>query len=429
MKNSTFKIYTLGCKVNQYDSNHLASELEGAGFCSVEKNAQLAIINTCSVTTTAIGKDKRMINKAKAENPKAKIAVIGCWPAVYNLSAEAINADLIVVNRDWNNIINKLKAQSSNLKCAIQISTANNLSLTTRRNASVVGRSRYFIKIQDGCEQYCTYCVIPFARGKLQSRPSEEIINEVETVIKDGYEEIVLCGIHLGLYGKENENKDTKIHNLYALLKKLIKIENLGRIRLSSIELNEVDDKIIELIAGSDKLCRHLHIPLQAGSDKILKLMNRPYASGQFCEKVKKIRKYIPDIAITTDVIVGFPGETDAEFRQTAELIKKIGFSRLHVFPFSPHQKAPASKFSGQLDKITIKARSEKLKKLGARLEVAYKKKFKHKDLEVIIENEKNGKFIGKTQYYFDIELNSKRLPKKCGNRKFLIGKIIKLKY
>ena len=259
MKKLTYKIYTLGCKVNQYDSARLNSQIQSASLELVKNNADFALINTCAVTKTAISKDKRIINKARKENPNAIIILFGCWPKVYKIEAENLNVDYIFKTNESNKIIKILSKESWDKKDLL----------------SEDDRARYFIKIQDGCEQFCTYCIIPYTRGKLKSRGEKEILKEINQAIKNGYQEIVLSGIHLGLYGK---NKNT---NLIKQIKKIIKLEGLGRIRLSSIEINEVSDGLIKLMK-TGKVCKHLHIPLQSASYKILKLMNRPYTKKHF---------------------------------------------------------------------------------------------------------------------------------------------------
>ena len=278
------------------------------------------------------------------------------------------------------------------------------------------------MKIQDGCEQFCSYCVIPYARGKLKSRRKNEVLKEVKQAVELNYNEIVLCGIHLGLYGKDIKN--SKI-NLFLLLKDIIKIKNLGRIRLSSIEMNEVTDDLIDLITNSKKICKHLHIPLQSGNNKILKLMNRPYTTGTFEKKINKIRKTIPNIAITTDVITGFPNETKKDFIKIYDFIKKNQFSKLHIFPFSAHEKTPAFNFSNQVNEKEIKSRAKLLRILNKKLEDNYKKKFINKKLDVIVEKINKKVITGKTEFYFDIKFNKFKTKY---NNKDLIGKIIKTK-
>lgn len=414
MKNTTYAIYTLGCKVNQYDSNTLRNKLDSAGFKFSEHNALFAIVNTCAVTKTAASKSGQMVNKAKKENPKAKIILTGCWPKAYEKDVrDAGKADYIFKSGEEKKII-KLLESFTDLKRG---------KLPLKKTNPIGGRCRYFIKIQDGCEQFCSYCVIPYTRGKLKSRGVIEVIAEIKSAIGRGYQEIVLAGIHLGLYGTG------KKINLAQLIEKILKINGVGRIRLSSIEPMEVNSKIMGLIKKNRKMCPHLHIPLQSGSDKILKLMNRPYDRKRFAEKVKQIRKEIPEIALSTDVIVGFPGETADDFKQTYQFVQKMKFSRLHVFSFSAHKKTPAFNLPNRVDAVEIKERSRKLRILGKKLEKDYIKKItsSRKELEVIAERRKASGYSGKTQYYFDLEFEEKNIAEKIRGKN-LIGKIVNVK-
>jgi len=400
IKKIKFKILTLGCKVNQYDSAVLANLLNKAGFIEIKSNQvkpELVIINSCSVTTTAIGKDRRMVNIVKRQYPQAKIVLIGCWPKVYNIKNLAV--DLISGQKD------QLKNLELIKKLFFPNQKINQKSFTGCLLNVIEDRSRYFIKIQDGCRQFCSYCVIPLARGPLKSRPVDEILKEITLAVKNGFKEIVLSGIHLGLYGCDfSDNGD----NLYSLLKKIVAIKNIGRIRLSSIEVTEVSDEIINLITTNDKMCRHLHISLQSGSDKILKLMNRPYITSYFTKKIKELRKKIPDIAISTDIIVGFPGETRKDFKDTYNFAKKMAFSKIHVFSFSAHNQTPAFSFPDKVAFNEIKDRSLALRQLSKQLETDYRRKIlkSNKNLKILIENISQGKIKAKTEFYFDLNIN-----------------------
>lgn len=411
----TFKICTLGCKVNQYDSSYLSGKLIAAGLELVETSANLAIVNTCAVTKNAIKKDKLIIAKTKKENPQAKIIVVGCWPKIYGCDIDA-EADIVLNNKNLDELVDGILKLGPRQGGKL-------IDSKSPRGLLESSRSRYMIKIQDGCEQFCSYCVIPYARGKLQSRPAEEVLCEIKAAADAGYGEIVLCGIHLGLYGKEVRSKKLRVRSLAELLKKIIKIRNLGRVRLSSIEVIDIDEYLIELMANSKgKICRHLHLPLQSGNDKILKLMNRPYNTEYFRNKVAQLRKAMPDIAVTTDVIVGFPGETEADFKKTYKFIKEINFSRLHIFPFSAHEKTPAFFIKDKVSREEKEARAKKLRELGNKLEKDYRAKFKDRELEVVIENEKGDNYIGKTEFYFNVILDKEQITKAA------IGQIIKIK-
>lgn len=425
MEKITYKIYSLGCKVNQYDSFKLGAILQKSGFCPVEKNASLAIVNTCAVTKSAISKSNRMLTRAKKENKKAKIILMGCWPKAYRdrIDKKKLGLDLI-----WE--VGEEKKMLAKIKKLFKISKKicfhpETISLETSQD-----RARYFLKIQDGCEQFCAYCIIPHTRGRLYSRLTRDIIVEARRAVKKGYREIVLSGIHLGLFGINNRDKakEEKRANLVSLLKGLERIRGLEKIRLSSIEITEITSELISFMARSKKMCQHLHVPLQSGSDKILKLMKRPYITKYFSDKIKKIRFAMPDIALSTDVIVGFPGETKKDFNDTTVFIKKIKFSRLHVFSFSPHEKVPASSLPFQVKGQEIKRRSRKLRNLSGILEREYEKKFLGRVLEVVVEAKNGSKLKGKSQYYFDIWFPKEKMVKKANFAK-IIGKVVKIKF
>lgn len=389
MKNIKFTIYTQGCKANQYDSAQLKKILLAQGFLYSEDKPDLVIINSCSVTKNSIKKCKLILNSIKNKFKKSRVVLFGCWPEVYKIKKSDLDIDLVWGTKRKDGLIKKIK----------KLMKSEGVANRNENEIASTDRSRYFIKIQDGCEQYCTYCVIPYARGKIKSRSEKEVIAEIRSAIKNGFKEIVLTGIHLGLYGK-----DKKRTNLSMLLNKLNRIEGIGRIRLSSIELNEVTGEIIKLIYKG-KLCKHLHIPLQSGSDKILKLMNRPYTTKDFEKKIIQTKKIIPNIGITTDVIIGFPGEGEKEFKETINFIKKIKFSRLHVFPYSEHEKAPASKYPEKVKADIIKKRTEMLRDLGKKLEEEFEKKFKNKKIEIVVENSPKNTLKGKSSEYLDVTI------------------------
>ena len=436
MKKINYQIYSLGCKVNQYDGAVLARLLEEQGFTKGTK-PKLVIINTCSVTQRAITKDRQLINELRRKFPQAKFLIMGCWPQTdKEVTAQFLDKNFIF----WG--VGKLKKLSQKIQTIFK----NELTLVSTKLASAklaptklispqleaakqkkqknqlmisgflapTDRSRYFLKVADGCNQFCAYCLIPFARGPLQSRPLAEIVKEAEEAIRAGYREIVLSGIHLGRYGQDlNSSKN----NLVVLLKEILKLPNLGRLRLSSIEINEVDAKLIKLIVQNPKICRHLHISLQSGSDKILKLMKRPYNTQYFSNRVQKIRQFLPEIAISTDIIVGFPGEEENDFKATYDFAKKINFSKIHVFSFSAHKITAAYKLPNPVSAQEIKRRSQVLRKLSAQLESDYQKRilnlYRHKPLELIKEqSRKSGKIRAKTEYGFDLQLSPQTVKK-----------------
>jgi len=322
--------------------------------------------------------------------------------------------DTVIKRRELEDVISKAKA----------LLNKKELEPVLSHSALVANdKARYFIKIQDGCEQFCSYCIIPYARGKIQSRSVNEIIDEIKAAIEAGFKEFVLTGIHLGLYGKDLGNI-----NLVKLLEKIVKLPNLGRVRLSSIEVNEVTDELIKLIADNEKLCKHLHIPLQSGCDKILKLMNRPYDTKFFRERMEKIKTAMPDIALTTDVIIGFPGETEEDFDITHNFIKEINFSRLHVFPFSAHEKTKAYLMPGKVDIKKKERRAEELRTLSHKLENKYRKSFDGKVVDVLIERIVEDKYRGKAGYYFDVEFSKDKLVDEKYGPKLKVKNIVKVK-
>lgn len=406
----TFGIFTLGCKVNQYDAGDLANALRAAGWQTTERPA-VAIINTCAVTKGAIAKNKKMIARVKAESPDAKIVVVGCWPRVAEIKAAIDGVDLVLTSKDMTAnaaAINELIGQSAQLNiCADSLKP--------------IDHARYFLKIQDGCRQFCSYCIIPYTRGELSSRPYLEVLAEAAAAARRGYEEIVLCGIHLGLYGADIRTGEAV--NLVDLLKALIEIPDLKRIRLSSIEITEVSDELIVLLGAESKLCPHLHISLQSGCDKILKLMKRPYTADFFLKRLTSLRRVVPDIAITTDVIVGFPGESDEDFAATRQFVRQAAFSRLHVFPFSAHELTPAFRMPNRSSPRVIRDRAVNLRAVSKILAADFRKKFVGREVWGIVIGQKNGLWLIKTDYYFDCLL----LPGQLPDSQFKIGHLVKI--
>jgi len=406
MSSPKFVIFALGCKVNQYDAAVLKRSLLAQGLKLSEKEPDLVIINTCSVTKTAISKDKQMVKKMRIKFPQAKLVVMGCWPQTDD-QANLANPDIlfwgvgddeglikkiVALFPDWNNKVIKKKTDEDILVPS--------------------GKSRYFLKVGDGCNQFCSYCLIPYARGPIVSRPLEELVQEASAATTAGYGEIILSGIHLGRYGQ-----DLKGQSLIKLLKKLLAIPGLGRLRLSSIEINEVDDELIKLMAENNKICRHLHISLQSGCDKILKAMKRPYTTEYYKGQIDKLRTVMPEIAISTDIIVGFPGENGEDFADTCRFAEEIAFSKIHVFSFSAHEKTAAYQLPDKVPFQKIKQRSQILREISEQLEVKYREKvlrdLKGRKIKVIVERVRGAKNKGKTEFYFDVEINS---PGKIGS-------------
>ena len=374
---------TLGCKVNIYESNALKNELSANGFIVEEakEDDDVYIINTCSVTNMADAKSRKMIRKAIKMNPNAIICVMGCFSQTNPDAKEIDGVDIIVGNGNKKEvvsaIINKLNDKKTpkyiNILDILEANEYEPLDVTT------YDHTRAFVKIEDGCENFCTYCIIPYARGPVRCKKADDVIKELIRITKEGYKEVVLAGIHTGRYLDDNTN-------LSGLIKRiLIEVPELERLRLSSIEINEVDDEFIELMKNNKILANHLHLPLQSGSDGVLSKMERKYDSKFFKEKIDKIRTARPDISITTDVIVGFPYESNEEYIKSKNFITEIGFSKLHVFPYSMRKGTKAVEMPQVKDNIK-KERALDLIEYSKELENNYALKFLDKNLDVIVE-------------------------------------------
>ncbi len=391
-----YKIITLGCKVNIYESEVINELLLKEGFKNVEENPDIVIINTCSVTNMADAKSRKLIRSEKRANPKALMVVCGCSAENHQKELEDLGIDILIGNRNKSKIVTLIKEHLKNHEKYLNFAPITS-DFEDMEVDKFTTHTRAFLKIQDGCNNYCTYCIIPYLRGPLRSKPKELVIEECQNLVNSGHKEIVLTGIHTGRYGKELG------YDLTSLLKELVKIPNLERIRISSIEATEITDEFLKLLASSDKICNHLHIPLQAGSDKILKLMNRKYNKEEFMSIIEKIREVRKDIAISTDVIVGFPDETEEDFRETYNFCKEIAFSKIHVFPYSKRDGTVAAKMKNQIEKKVKHERSKELNALSLELENVYAKKFIGKTLKVLIEEEKDGYFMGHTSNYLKV--------------------------
>ena len=364
MKRKTFKIITLGCKVNQYESAALKESLLGSGCSETSpgKETDITIVNTCIVTQRASYQSRQAIRKAQRESPSGMTAAIGCYAQVYPEELSSIDGiDLIAGNSEKNRLPDILLGNKLEHTCLLPGAFESKTPFQFLPIKGFLDRTRAFLKIQDGCESFCSYCIVPYARGPLRSLDVSVIIRELKSLSEEGYKEIVLTGIHLGKYGADF--KDPK--DLKGLLR-LIGKENFPlRIRLSSIEPNEIDQELIDMIASEDWLCRHFHIPLQSGDNGILEKMNRPYMAEEFANLIDRIHKTLPLAAVGVDTMAGFPGEDDLSFENTFKLIKDLPISYLHVFPYSPRKGTPASGFTGQVDGKVIKARARRLRSLG----------------------------------------------------------------
>ena len=395
----TYKIYTLGCKVNTYESNVMSDILKNNNYVETSNNADVAIINTCTVTNTADNKSLKTIRHALKENPNAIILVCGCLSQnKVDLVNEIDGVNIIIGNIFKTKIIEYIERFKKEKKQIIDIHDINNTIFETM-SLNNFNKTRAFVKIQDGCNNFCTYCVIPYTRGNVRSKTKEEVIDEIKKLIHNGHKEIVLTGIHTGNYGSEFDNYD-----FANLLEDLVKIAGLERLRISSIEITELNDRVLKIIEDNSILVDHMHIPLQSGSDEVLKRMNRKYDKNYFINKINKIRTIRPNISITTDVIVGFPGETEEEFLETIDTIKKVRFTKLHVFPYSKRDKTKAATLPNQVDQNTKKDRVKILLNLSKELEIEYMNKYINSEIIFIPEVRKDNYLIGHTGNYLLIK-------------------------
>ena len=358
--------YTLGCKVNQADTASMEGIFRSAGYEVVPfgEQADVYLVNTCVVTNTGQRKSRQIINRAVRHNPLSLVVVTGCYPQTAPEEVRAIEGvDVIIGNQERARIVELVNAALENKQTEI-LDNVQKMTVDTKFEELGVGtetdKTRAFLKIQEGCNQYCTYCIIPFARGPLRSRSLDSIKEEVGKLVAAGYKEVVLIGIHLGCYGKELAKEGRHI-TLYDAVQAALSVAGVQRVRLGSLESVEVEPRLLELMATEPRLLRHLHLPLQSGCDKILKAMHRPYDTKRFTELVAQIRAQIPDVAITTDVIVGFPGETEEDFQTTLEFTKKCGFAKMHIFPYSKRKGTPAAEMPEQVDEAVKSARAARL--------------------------------------------------------------------
>ncbi len=392
-------VYTLGCKVNTYESEYIMLKLIERGYevvNNLDEISDVYIINTCTVTNTADIKSRKIIHRIKRNNPNACIVALGCY--VEDHPDDFDDVDIYIGNKDKSKIIELLDLYFTNKepirRVGLDKEEFEDMFITDFKN-----RCRAFVKVQDGCENFCSYCIIPYVRGKCRSKDLDTVVREVTTLVNKGFKEIVLTGIHTGHYGVD---LDTSFSDL---LKALIKIEGLKRLRISSIEVTELNSDVLDVIKNSNIIVDHLHIPLQAGSDKVLKLMNRKYDLKYFEDKLKEIREIRPDISISTDIIVGFPKESEEDFLETIENARKFGFSKIHVFPYSDRLGTVASKMDGHIDGNIKKDRARKLLDVSRELEKEYANKFIGETLEVLFEEVKDGVSIGHTSNYLKVKV------------------------
>lgn len=415
--------YTLGCKVNQADTASMENLFLRSGhqLVSFDGEADVYIINTCVVTNTGQRKSRQTIHRAIRKNPNALIVVTGCYPQTAAEEVKAIaGVDMIIGNQDRAQIVQlveeRLAHRQTDTLDAVHKLTAST-AFEEMAAGDITDKTRAFLKIQEGCNQFCTYCIIPYARGPLRSRSLESIRTETQRLISAGFKEIVLIGIHLGCYGKENTDGPT----LYDAVKTVLDVPGVQRLRLGSLESVEVEPRLLTLMQEDARFCRHLHLPLQSGCDKTLQAMHRPYTTAKFKTLLADIKTRVPDIAITTDVIAGFPGETEADFETTCKFAESCGFSKMHIFPFSARKGTPAEKFAGAVTEAVKKERADILGKIDETMHKTFMQAMVGQTAKVLFEQPAG------EDYFEGLTGNYQRVFVKSGGRN-LGGEILPVK-
>ena len=392
-------IETLGCKVNTYESEVIKDIFLKNNYEMAfgPENADVIVVNTCTVTNQADSKSRKVIRSLKRLNPEAIMVVCGCSSQHHKDTLMELGIDILIGNQDKTKIIELVQNFKKNNQKIIQIKDMNNTDFEDMEITNYIDRTRAFIKIQDGCNNYCTYCIIPFMRGNPRNKDFDAAVNEITNLVNNGFKEIVLTGIHTGSYPK-----------LVELIKEVSKLDGLERIRISSIEATEIDDDFLNELKNNPKICNHLHIPIQSGSNNVLKKMNRKYDLNEYINIINKIRNIRPDINITTDLIVGFPTETDEDFNETLETIEKIKFGKIHVFPFSKRDGTAAANMKNIVPDNIKKERTHKILEISNKHEKEYYQKFLNTTLNVLIEEVFENSSIGHTSNYIKVVINEK---------------------
>jgi len=391
-------VLTLGCKVNAYESEYIKEQFINKNYNIVDLNEEpnIVVINTCTVTNQSDAKSRKLIRLARRNNPECILVVCGCSSEHHKENLLDLSVDILIGNYNKSKIVDLVEDYQKNKCKHIDFPDMMKVPFENMEIKKFMNRTRGFVKIQDGCNNYCSYCIIPYMRGNCRSKDIMAAYNEIKELVNNGYKEIVLTGIHTGHYG---EDKD---YDLVDLIRLITPLEGLKRIRISSIEITEITDKFIEELKNNKKLCSHMHIPLQSGSNDILKLMNRKYTKEEFIKIIENLRNVRTDISITTDLIVGFPYETNELFEETIETIKKINFTKIHVFPYSKRSNTEAANMPYQVDEKIKKERVNKILELSASLERQYYEKFIDNEVEVLIEDGN----VGLTDNYIKVKLD-----------------------
>lgn len=393
MEVKTVGIMTLGCKVNTYESEAMAALFMEQGYQVVEgwEGADICVVNTCTVTNASDRKSRQTLRRAKKDNPDAIVVAAGCYVQVSSDDVEAMDeVDIILPQGKKHAVVDAIKAWEVGGEEAARELLATVEADDGALRVSRPATTRAFVKVQDGCRQFCSYCIIPYARGRLHSRLMQEVVEEVRELVAHGVQEVVISGIHVASYGVDTQEGDW-----VDLVEAIARETDVVRIRLSSMEAGGITQERLARLKATGKLCDHFHLSLQSGSDAILKAMNRHYTAAEFYDKIKLIRQVFPHAGITTDVIVGFPGETEAYFEETVQFVKAVGFSRLHVFPYSPRQGTPAAKMKGQVPGPIKKERAQRLIAVGEDLERDFIDQMMDKEVTVLLEEKHGGAMVG----------------------------------
>ena len=391
---------TLGCKVNQYETNAMVQKFIKNGYEIVESNekADIYVINTCTVTNMSDRKSRQMLRRAKELNKDAIVVACGCYVQVAKEEAEKIEEiDLLLGNNEKNKIVENIENYINEKQKMISIEDVmNQKEFLDFGDITYTDKTRAVIKVQDGCDRFCSYCIIPYARGRVRSRNPESIVSEIKKISEHGIKEVVITGIHIASYGKDFKNE----YKLIDLLEEINEIEGIERIRLGSIEPLLITEEFVERLSRLQKVCHHFHLSLQSGCNETLKRMNRRYTTEEFEEIVKRLRRCYDDVILTTDIIVGFPQETEEEFEKTYKFLKKIKFYKMHIFKYSPRKGTKASIMQGQIDGSVKEQRSRRLIELSDNNQEEYNKLYIGKEAQVLFEEKKNGYYQGHTKNY-----------------------------
>lgn len=405
----TVAFYTLGCKVNQYETNAMEQQFIQNNYKIVDntEKADIYVINTCTVTNMADRKSRQMLRRVKEINQSAVIVVCGCYAQVAKTELEQIpEVDIILGINEKNKIVQIVEEYLANQNNIIEVAdVSKQKEFLDFGDVTYTEKNRAVIKVQDGCNMFCSYCLIPYARGRIRSRKIENVVSEIEKIAKQGIKEVVITGIHVASYGKDFENENIRLINL---LEEINKIEGIARIRLSSLEPTIVDEEFAQRLSKLEKICDHFHLSLQSGCDATLKRMNRKYTTARYKEATEILRKFYPNANFTTDVIVGFPGETDEEFNQTYKFLKEIEFYKMHIFKYSPRKGTVAEKLPNQVDGNIKEERSKKLIELSNNMQNEKNSQYIGKTVKVLFEEYENEYYKGHTTNYMVVKVKEK---------------------